>query len=366
MKKALILANSSAGLYDFRNEILTGLSDEGYEVVISLPDELKIKELKEEGFRIEHTEINRRGVNPIQDMALFRAYKALIKKEKPDIVLTYTINPTIYGGFACRRLKVPYISTVTGLGTTFERGGILLKLIVTLYKVALKDCRCLFFQNEENRKKFEDCGIRARKHITVNGSGVNLQKHYPEDYPGHKDDITRFLYIGRIMKEKGMDEYLEAARIISSRYPGKVSFAAVGYFDDDYEMRIKEAEKAHYFKRIPFAQNIHPYIREADAIVHPSYHEGMSNVLMEASATARPVIASNISGCKEIVEDGVSGILFEPRSLDALTKALSMFMEMDTEHRREMGRAARRHVEQKFDRRSIILTYINEINKIAE
>ncbi|WP_024867393.1 glycosyltransferase family 4 protein [Butyrivibrio sp. FCS014] len=366
MKKALILANSSAGLYDFRNEILTGLDEEGYEVVISLPDDLKVKEIKDEGFRVVHTDINRRGVNPIQDMALYRAYKALIKREKPDIVLTYTIKPNIYGGFACRRLKVPYISTVTGLGTTFERGGILLKLIVAMYKVALKGCRCLFFQNEENRRKFEDCGIRAKKHVTVNGSGVNLDKHYPEEYPGHKDDITRFLYIGRIMKEKGMDEYLEAAKILHEKYPGKVSFAAVGYFDDAYEARVKEAEKAHQFKMIPFARDIHPYLREADAIVHPSYHEGMSNVLMEASATARPVIASNISGCREIVEDGVSGILFEPRSTKALVKALFTFMEKDEAQRREMGKAARRLVEQKFDRRSIILTYINEIKQITE
>ena len=137
-------------------------------------------------------------------------------------------------------------------------------------------------------------------------------------------------------------------------------------FDDDYEARIKEAEKAHQFKMIPFSSDIHPYIREADAIVHPSYHEGMSNVLMEASATARPVIASNISGCREIVDDGRSGILFEPRSLDALTAALDKFMNMDEGARREMGKAARSLVEQKFDRRSIILTYINEIKQIIK
>ena len=147
MPKALILANSSSGLYDFRNELLVGLMEEGYEIVISLPDELKVKELKDEGCRVVHTDINRRGVNPIQDMALLRAYKSLIKKERPDVVITYTIKPNIYGGYVCRRLKIPYVATITGLGTTFERGGILLKLIVAMYKVSLKKCSCLFFQN---------------------------------------------------------------------------------------------------------------------------------------------------------------------------------------------------------------------------
>ena len=365
MSKALILANSSSGLYDFRNELLTGLMDEGYEVVISLPDDLKVKELTDEGCRVVHTDINRRGVNPVQDLALFGAYKKLIKAEKPDVVITYTIKPNIYGGYACSRLHVPYVSTVTGLGSTFERGGVLLKLIVLMYKVSLKNCRCLFFQNDENRKIFESHGIRGKKHVTVNGSGVNLEKHLFEPYPGHEDDITRFLYVGRIMKEKGTDEYLAAAKSLHEKYGNKVSFAAIGYCDDDYEDKIKAAQEAGIFKMIPYAKDIHPYFRKADAVVHPSYHEGMSNVLMEASATGRPVIASDISGCREIVNRDVSGYLVEPRSAKALIDALERFMELGKEERSAMGKAARTFVEHKFDRRSIILTYINEINQIT-
>ncbi|MBO6197389.1 MAG: glycosyltransferase family 4 protein [Butyrivibrio sp.] len=366
MPKALILANSSSGLYDFRNELLTGLMEEGFEIVISLPDELKVKELKDEGCRVVHTDINRRGVNPIQDMALLRAYKSLVKKEKPDVVLTYTIKPNIYGGYVCGRLKVPYISTITGLGSTFERGGILLKLIVTMYKVSLKKCSCLFFQNEENRKIFESHGIRARKHVTVNGSGVNLEKHSKEPFPGHSDDVTRFLYIGRLMTEKGSCEYIEAARAMHDKYGDKVSFAAVGYCEDDFKSIADEAEKAGILKVIPYQKDIHPYIREADAIVHPSYHEGMSNVLMEAAATGRPVIASDISGCREIVDAEKSGFLVRPRDAKDLISALERFTELDTDQRRAMGEAARRYVEQKFDRRSIILTYIEEIKRIVK
>ena len=151
MKKALILGNSSSGLYDFRNELLKKLLEDGFEVVISLPDDVKNKELEEEGCKVVHTDINRRGVNPVQDMALI----------KDDIVLTYTIKPNIYGGYACRSLGIPYISTVTGLGSSFERGGMLLSLIVSMYRFSLKKCDCLFFQNAENRGIFESNGIMA-------------------------------------------------------------------------------------------------------------------------------------------------------------------------------------------------------------
>lgn len=361
MPKALVMANSSSGLYDFRNELLTGLMDEGYELVLSLPDDLKVKELEDEGCRVIHTDINRRGVNPVEDMALFGAYRSLLKTEKPDIVITYTIKPNIYGGFACRLARIPYVATITGLGSTFERGGLLLKVIVTMYRMALKKCSCLFFQNAENRRIFEEHGIRARKHVTVNGSGVNLDKHKFEEYPGHADDVTRFLYIGRLMKEKGTEEYLYTARKIHEKYNDKVSFTAIGYSEEDFVNEVEKAQSEGYFKTIPYQKDIHPYLKEADVIVHPSYHEGMSNVLMEAAATGRPVITTDISGCREIVQKDVSGLLCKPRDKEALFEACCKFMEFDEQKRKAMGKAARTYVEQKFDRRSIILTYINEI-----
>ena len=361
MPKALILGNSSSGLYDFRNELLLKLQEEGFEVVISLPDDLKTKELSAEGCRVIHTDINRRGVNPVQDMALFASYKKLLKEEKPDIVLTYTIKPNIYGAYACRRLKIPYVSTVTGLGSTFEKGGVLLKLIVTMYKTSLKKCECLFFQNDTNRKVFEDHGIHGKKHVTVSGSGVNLEKHSFEEYPGHSDDVIRFLYIGRLMKEKGTDEYLYAAEKLHEKYGDKVSFAAIGYFDEDYEERVKEAESKGYFKMLPYAKDIHPYMKEADAVVHPSYHEGMSNVLMEAAATGRPVIASDISGCREIVDNNVSGILFTPRNKEALCSALDKFVTLEAGDRKKMGCAGRKWVEEHFDRKNVVEAYMREI-----
>ncbi len=365
MPKALILANSSTGLYDFRNELVQKLLQAGYEVTVSLPDDLRTKEFSEEGCKVIHTDINRRGVNPVQDMALFNAYKKMIREEKPSFVVTYTIKPNIYGGFACRVLRVPHFATITGLGSTFERGGIMLKLIIAMYKIALKKCRCLFFQNDVNRKIFENHGIRARKHVTVSGSGVNLDKHPCEPYPGHADDITRFLYIGRFMKEKGTAEYLYAARKLHEKYGDKVSFTAIGYCDDDFEQLIKNAEKEGILKTLPYQKDIHPYIREADAIVHPSYHEGMSNVLMETAASGRPVIASDISGCREIVNKDVSGFLFEARNQEALYEALDRFMKVSPDKRKEMGLAGRKWVEDHFDRMKVVADYIKELTLVV-
>ena len=361
MPKVLIIGNTSSGIYDFRNELVIRLLEDGFEVVAAISDDFKAKELSEEGCRVVQIKMNRRGVNPIEDLTLFRAYKELIKKEKPAVVLTYTIKPTIYGGYACRRLNVPYISTVTGLGSVFERKGMLLKITTVMYKVALKDCRCLVFQNHQNQKVFAQLGIKPKKTIVVNGSGVNLSKHYYEEYPGHRDDVTRFLYLGRLMVEKGSEELLYCAYKLHEKYGDKVSFAAAGYPEDSFADRLKEATQKGEIKVIPFQKDVHPLIREADAIVHPSYHEGMSNVLMEAAATGRPVITTDISGCREVVDKDVSGFLCAPRDKNALLDALEKFMALDEGDRKKMGVAGRKWVEAHFDRERIVDTYMDEI-----
>ena len=226
MKRILILANSASGLYDFRNELLLRLLKEGYEVHISLPDEDKIPELVTEGCKVYHTPLDRRGMNPVRDMKLMRAYDRLLAQIKPDVVLTYTIKPNIYGNLCCRRRHIPYLVNITGLGSVFENGGMVQKLVVFLYKMALKSASCIFFQNETNREIFEKYGIRGKKSRLVSGSGVNLERHRAEEYPAQTQPV-RFLYVGRLMKEKGIEELLYAARAMKQEYPD------VDYFDEE-------------------------------------------------------------------------------------------------------------------------------------
>lgn len=360
MKKILILANSSGGLYDFRNELVLRLLEK-YEVTASLPDDVRTKELSAEGCRVVKTPINRRGVNPAEDFKLMLAYRKLLKEEKPDLVLTYTIKPNIYGGFLSRMMRVPYMVTVTGLGSTFQKQGIFLKMIVAMYRMGLKKAECVFFQNKENRGIFEKYGISGKKAKLVMGSGVNLKRHSFEPYP--EGDKTRFLYIGRMMREKGIEELLEAAKQLHDE---KVSFELLGYPDEDYQDKLDDYEKKGYIAQLGFHPDVHEYIRNASALVLPTYHEGMSNVLMEASATGRPVIASNISGCREVFEEGVTGFGCEAKSSEDLVRALSEFLKLSVEERAKMGHHARVKMEKEFDREKVADAYMEEIERLLD
>lgn len=358
MGGVLILANSSGGLYDFRNEMLSELLKK-HTVTVSVPDDVCTKELAAEGCTVVHTPINRRGMNPREDLKLFRAYKKLLREYKPDLVLLYTIKPNIYGGLACRLLKIPYISTITGLGSTFQKENFLKKLIVCMYRTALKKADCVFFQNEENQQIFKQCGIFGKKSTLVNGSGVNLERHAFEPYP--QTENTRFLFVGRMMREKGIEEFLKAAEQLHSE---KVSFELLGYCDEDYTERLETLEKEGVIVQHGFQTDVHSYLKAASALVLPTYHEGMSNVLMEASATGRPVIATRISGCRELFEEGITGFGCEPQSAESLTDALKRFLALRIEERTEMGQNARKKMEREFDRKQVTDVYIKEIDRI--
>ena len=356
--KVLVLTNSSGGLYDFRNEFIEALLKDN-QVFISVPDDVKTEELSKEGCQIIKTPINRRGVNPIEDLKLYRAYRSMMKELQPDLVVTYTIKPNIYGGLCAGMRHIPCIATVTGLGSAFNRKGPLRWVSIFLYKIGLHKDVCVFFQNAENRELFCKYGIRGRKDRLVTGSGVNLNHHKYKPYP--KSGETRFLYIGRVMKEKGIEEYLEAADRLHS---DTVFFDIMGYCDEDYQNTLDELEKRGVIRQLGFQKEVRPYLEAASAVVNPSYHEGMSNVLMEAAATGRPVIASNISGCQEIFEEGETGFGFAPRNAKALVLALGKFLKLTYEERARMGWEARTKMEREFDRTLVTEAYMDEVKKI--
>lgn len=360
-KRVLILANNASGLYDFRNELLLRLLKD-YEVHVSLPDEEEVPEIAEEGCVVHHTFLERRGMNPVKDGKLMIQYLKLLHQIKPDVVLTYTIKPNIYGGLSCRFLKVPYIVNITGLGSAFEKEGMLRTLVVFLYKTALKKANCVFFQNAKNKDIFAQFGIKGKKERLVPGSGVNLDRHIYEKYPAEGEPV-RLLFVGRIMKEKGIDELLYAADKIKREFP-EVIFHLVGSYEDDYKERIEEKERAGIVEFTGYQKIIHPFYKKASAAVMPSYHEGMSNVVLEAAATGRPVLASNIPGCREGFEDGITGIGFAPRDSQAFYEAVKRFLELSYEEKKEMGKNARKKIEREFDRKIVVESYIEEIEKI--
>lgn len=362
-KKILILANSANGLYGFRNELLLRLLEQ-YEVHVSLPDAENVPQLAEEGCIIHHTFLDRRGMNPLKDFSLLKAYWSMLKKLRPEAVLTYTIKPNIYGGLCCRLIRVPYIVNITGLGSAFENGGILQRVVVFLYKIALKNASCVFFQNQQNKVIFEQQKIVGKKARLVPGSGVNLDKHRYEEYPTEEEAVS-FVYAGRIMKEKGIEELLYAAKRIKEKYPF-ARFQLIGDFEDDYKETIEQYVREDILCLTSFQKDIHPFYKESSAVLMPSYHEGMSNVILEASATGRPVLASNIAGCKEGFDDGVTGFGFEARSGEACYDAIDKFMKLSREERMQMGKKAREKMEREFDRELVIQAYVEEIGKILK
>lgn len=366
MSKVLILANSSSGLFDFRNGLILRLLKDGREVVVSLPDDMCTAELRAEGCRVIHTEINRRGMNPGQDLRLLKSYKAMLKDEKPDVVLTYTIKPNVYGGYMCRKLGIPYITTITGLGSAFEKSGFMKEVIVKMYRMGVKGSECVFFQNAENRGVFRKLKILGKSDALVGGSGVDLERHSFSQYPLHEQNETIFIYVGRLMREKGTDEFLESARRMHEKYGSCFKAMTIGYSDEDYDEKITRAVKDGYVEAVPFQKDIIPWLVNADCVVMPSYHEGMSNVVMEAAATGRPVIATDISGCRELVDNTESGFLIKKESADALFDAMDKFMLLDTEKRAQMGVNGRKKMEREFDRECIIDAYISKINDVIK
>ncbi len=359
MSTILVLTNSSGGLYDFRNELLVRLL-EHHRVVISLPDTTKVKELEEEGCEIITTPINRRGVNPKEDIKLFLEYRRLLKTIKPDLVITYTIKPNIYGGAACRFLRIPYIATITGLGGAFDRKGLFLKMIITMYREGLRKAECVYFQNTENMDIFKGYGIKGKKERLVNGSGVNLTRHRFEEYP--KEGKTTFLFVGRVMKERGILEFLEASVRLHRE---NIEFAILGYCDENYQELLNEYEEKGIISQWGFHTEVHPFLAKSSAIVVASFHEGMSNALIEGAATGRPGIASNISGCKEAFEEGATGFGFTPGDADDLIRAMENFLSLSKEGQAAMGKAAREKMEREFDRNMVIDAYMEEVDKIC-
>lgn len=334
--------------------------------MISVPQDEQCKKLEQLGCRVFPTLLERRGNNPVKDFKLLLFYLRFIRKEKPDVVFTYTIKPNLYGGLACRLKKVPYLCNVTGLGTAIENKGVLRKILLQFYKISTAKARCVFFQNEENRIFMYNHGIAKKNSRLLPGSGVNLQQHPYEPYPSEAEGI-RFLAVIRIMKDKGIEEYLQAAEMITRKY-SNVSFYLAGEYEEEtkrhYEPIICRLEKEKVVKYLGHIDNVEEVMAESHVIVHPSYHEGLSNVLLEGAACGRPVLASNVAGCKETVSEGVSGILFEPGRTKALIAAIEQILSFRFEERKEMGIAGRKWVEVHFDRNKVINAYLEELQKI--
>ncbi len=359
--KFLVIANHSYMLWQFRKELLLELQKQG-EVVISMPFLGHEEDFKALGFRCIDTELNRRGINPLQDLKLYRFYKKLIKEEKPDKVITYSIKPNVYAGFICRRKKIPYYVNVQGLGTAFQSPQ-MAAIATKMYKAGLKKAEAVFFENQFNADEFVKRGIVPKeKEVVLNGAGVNLDLYKYQPYPSEEKGI-HILYLGRIMKEKGVEETFDAMRIVKARYGDKVVFDVVGFFEDEYKETVEKLSEDGIIVFHGFQSDPKPYYAMAHCVVLASYHEGMSNVLLEAASTGRALITTDIPGCRETVEVGLTGYLCKKQDVGTIVVCMEKFLQKSAAEREQMGLDGRAKMEKEFSKEIIVSSTVGFINE---
>ena len=360
-KTILVLANMDITLLYFRKELIERLMKEKYEVYVSFPKCDNVKIFEEMGCKFIDVQMDRHGLNPFKDFKIILKYLKVIKKIKPDYILTYTIKPNIYGGIAARIRKTPQISNITGLGTALENGGLLQKLAIILHKLALKKVKCCFVQNEENLAFLKKHKIAKDKLKLIPGSGVNIEKFKLLEYP--TDETIRFLFISRIMKEKGIDQYLEAAQEIKKKH-ANTEFHILGFCEQEYEEKLKELEEQDIIKYHGRKDDIIPYLEKTSCVIHPTYYpEGMSNVLLEACASGRPIITTNRAGCREIVDNNKNGYIIQEKNSKDLIEKIEKFIMLSNNEKKQMGLCGRKKVEKEFDRNIVIDEYMKLIKK---
>ncbi len=369
-KRVLVLANNDVGLYKFRKELLSELlvpgsyltdrSGDKCEVFISLPNGEFVPDMIAMGCKFIDTPMERHGMNPIQELKLLRMYKKIIKEVQPDIVFSYTIKPNLYGAMACHSLKVSCIMNITGLGTAVENGGLTQKITLCLYRLALPGAKKVFFQNQENRQFFVDRKLAMGKHDMLPGSGVNLDNYKVSEYPSN--ETIEFVFISRIMKEKGIDQYLAAAKYLREKYP-QTRFHICGFCEPEYDGELQKYVDDGTVIYHGLVKDIAAIHKMTHCTVHPTYYpEGLSNVLLEASACGRPIITTDRSGCREVINDGVNGYVVKQKDSADLIEKLEKFINLPYEQKKAMGLAGRVKVEREFDRKIVVKKYLEELN----
>ncbi len=368
MKKILFIDNTAHHLFG-QLHLMNAFKVNGYSVEVVVPnDDNYYQQISELGFKCHSITIDGKGINPVADFKLIKQLKYYFHVIKPDVICSFTIKPNLYASIAARSLKIPVIAGVTGLGTAFLKQNLLNYLVVKLYKFAFREIGCVFFQNQDDKLTFDSLGITeyARYSITLPGDGVDLNKFAYSKISLNKD--TTFLYSGRLLADKGLYELVEAFKKVKFIYPN-ISLVLIGnYFLANpsaiSKTTVDEWTKDGTIKYLGMVDNVSEIVKECDCVVLPSYREGMPRSLLEASSMGRPIITVDSIGCKDVVEDGVTGYMAKVRDVDSLAKAMIKFIELPFDKKVEMGLNGRRKMEQEFDQKIVINKYLEVANQL--
>lgn len=364
MKTILILSNHHSYTYNLRKEVIKKFIDLNYRVILVLPYGEKIDLLKDMGCEFIDVDLDRRGTNLICDFKLLLAYNRILKKFKPEIVLTYTLKPNLYGGIACRLNSINSLHTVTGLGSVFVRNVKFKRLVIFLNKIAFRNANMIVFMNSDNERLYRELGIISQTQNTriVPGSGVNLDIFKFQEYPKRKN--VKFTFIARILKDKGIEEFILAAKKIKKLYT-ETEFEVVGFVDEDkYKTVLSNLHRKKIITYLGPRNDIPDIIASSSCIVLPSYGEGRGTVLQEGASIGRPLITCDTYGCRDNVDDGENGFLCKVADSQSLFNAMLKFLTLSDYEKKQFGMKSRQKAVQEFDRNIVVKAYVDIIKNI--
>lgn len=368
-----LLTNNDDDVYCFRKELIEALIAEGYELLISCPDGPKFELMKDIPYIYDNPDIDRRGTNPVKDFGLLMHYRKLFKQYHPAVVLTYTAKPNVYASIVAHSLGIPVINNLTGLGSVANESGMKQAFIMWLFKLAYQKSACMMFQNATNMQVAIDQGMVNGDYKLIPGSGVNTDRYplhpYPAGGDGKEGEPIVFNYIGRVLHDKGVDDYIEAAKRIKAKYP-QTEFNMLGFIEPTeihYEEDLRILGEQGIVLYRGSQKDVKPWVARAHATIHPStYGEGMSNVLLESASMGRFIITTNNPGCQETLEHEKTGFIYQGGNVDALVETIERFLAMPNETRQKMGEAGRERVKAQFSREFVIKAYKEKINELLK
>ena len=361
----LITANAAWNVVNFRRPIVEAMIADGHSVTVLAPRDDSVTTLESLGCRFLPLEMSVKGLNPLQDIKLIGRMRKVFRAEQPDAIFSYTIKNNIFGALAARPLGIPFIPNVTGLGTAFLSGGFLQRIAEGLYRRAFRNLGIIFFQNEDDRDLFlERRLVTAQQARLLPGSGIDLTHFAATDYPP-ESDAPDFLMIARLLRDKGVLEYVAAARKVKSEHP-QARFQILGAVDAANRTAIDAAtvkswQEEGVIEYLGTADDVRPHITAAHCVVLPSYREGAPRTLIEAAAMARPLIATDVPGCRSVVDDGVTGYLCKVRDGDDLAKSIDAFLALTRDERAQMGLAGQAKMATSFDQAIVVEAYRNAL-----
>lgn len=367
--KIIISVNTTWNIFNFRVSLIKALQSKGYQIIAVSPKDEYVERLEAMGVQHIPIKLDQKGINPLKDLNLIRQYYTIFKSIRPDLILSYTVKPNIYGNLAARTLKIPTINNITGLGTLFINSNTTSYIGKLLYKTGLSSSKHVFFQNQDDKDLFIQTRFTSDKNSSlIPGSGVNI-KHFKSSRITNKG--KRFLFSGRLIGDKGIFEYLEAAIIVLKKFPD-VEFLLAGEMGVNNRTAISEdnlngyIEKSSQLKYLGKSDNMLELLKTIDVMVLPSYREGLSKSLLEANAMKIPIITSDVPGCRDIVTHGYNGFLCKVKSVDSLARSIEEIIEISEEMRHEMGLNGRIHIEQFFSEEKVINHYLNQVNRLLK